>query len=69
MDECEFSNAVICGAFVVAETNMEVGGGCRVTKKGRLIQATAVFVIIEEILLYECEGLTRAWALGDTCKG
>ena len=69
MDEGEFSNAVICGAFVVGETNMEVGGGHWVAEKGRLIQETAVFVIIEEILLYECEGLTSAGALGDTCKG
>ena len=64
MDEGEFSNAVICGAFVVAETNMEVGGGCRVTEQGRLVQETAVFVKKEEILFYECEG----FALGDTCK-
>ena len=69
MDEGEFSNAVICGAFVVAEANMEVGGRCRVTEKGRLIQETAVFVKIEEILFfYECEGLTSAGALGGTCK-
>ena len=67
MDECEFSNTVVCGAFIVAETNMEVGGGFRVAEKGRLIQEAAVFIKIEEILFYGSKGLTSAGALGDTC--
>ena len=69
MNECEFSNTVVGGAFVVAETNMEVGGGCRVTKKGRLIEETAVFVKIEEILLDEREGLAGAGTLRYSCEG
>ena len=69
MDECEFSNAVIRCTFVVAETNMEAGGGFRVAEKCRLIQEAVLFVKIEEIFFYESEGLTSAGALGDTCKG
>ena len=65
MDEGEFSNAVTRCTFVVAETNMEVGGGFRGAAKGRLIQEAVLFVKIEEIFFDESKGLASTGALED----
>ena len=64
-----FLDAVVGGAFVVAETDMEVRGGCWIAEEGDLVEKAAVGVKTEEILFDEGKGLAGAGALGDPGEG
>jgi hypothetical protein len=48
-----FPDAAICGAFVITEGHMEVGGMFGGDKKGRVFQEATVSIKVEEILTDE----------------
>ena len=47
MNEGELSDAVIGCTSVIAETNIEADGWCRVAEKGDLVQKAAVFIKVD----------------------